>query len=143
MCAKKRIPVASTRLKLLDEHGTEGVLLGTMCRRCGEHFFGHVVFCQNCSSRELDTVELTNHGTLYSYTIVRVPPAGWPGDVPYVLGQVELPEGPHVLSEVIDCPYEQLKVGMELKLALVVGAEDDEGRDVIVYKWRKRRPESS
>ena len=87
-------------------------------------------------------MELANHGTLYSYTIVRVPPAGWPGDVPYALGQVELPEGPHVLSEVIDCLYEHLKVGMELELALVVGAEDDEGRDVIVYKWRRRRPES-
>ena len=89
---------------------------------------------------DLAPVELSNHGTLYSYTVVRVPPEGWPGGVPYALGQVELPEGPHVLSEVIDCPYNDLKVGMRLELALAVAADDRDGREVIVYKWR--RPEA-
>lgn len=127
-------------MKLLNDQGTEGLFLGTRCLQCGEHFFGPVVFCQNCTSRDLAPVELSNHGTLYSYTVVRVPPEGWPGGVPYALGQVELPEGPHVLSEVIDCPYNDLKVGMRLELALAVAADDRDGREVIVYKWR--RPEA-
>ena len=107
------------------------------CRRCGEHFFGEVLFCQNCSSDDLELVELSKMGTLYSYTIVRVPPAGWPGSVPYALGQVEVPEGPHVLSEVVECPFDQLKVGMRLELVLVAGGEDGEGNRVVVYKWRQ------
>ena len=117
----KRVPVAPMRLKLLNDQGTEGVLLGTRCRRCGACFFGRVVLCRRCSSGELEPVGLSNQGTLYSYTIVRIPPAGWPGGVPYALGQVELPEGPHVISEVVDCPYEKLNVGMKLELALAVG----------------------
>jgi uncharacterized OB-fold protein len=133
---KKRLPVIPSRFRLLNEDGTEGVLLGKRCRACGEHFFGDVVFCRRCSSTDLEPVELSKHGTLYSYTIVRVPPAGWPGDVPYALGQVELPEGPHVLSEVVDCPFERLRVGMALELAPEVGGEDAEGNEVVVYKWR-------
>ena len=137
MKENKFVSVSPARLKLLNEQGTDGVLLGRRCRRCGEHFFGDVPFCQNCTSDDLESVELSKSGTLYSYTIVRVPPAGWPGGVPYALGQVELPEGPHVLSEVIDCPFDQLKVGMKLELALLVVGEDGEGNGVVVYKWRQ------
>jgi uncharacterized OB-fold protein len=137
MTAKVRVSVSPPRMKLLNDQGTEGVLLGTRCRQCGEHFFGPVVFCQSCTSRDLEPVELSKHGTLYSYTIVRVPPEGWPGGVPYALGQVELPEGPHVLSEVVDCPYEELNVGMRLELTFAVSGEDRDGREVVVYKWRR------
>ena len=140
MREKKRVSVAPARLKLLNEEGTEGVLLGTRCGRCGEHFLGDVVFCRNCSSDKLERVELSKRGTLYSNTIVRVPPAGWQGGVPYALGQVELSEGPHVLSEVVECPFEQLQVGMKLELVLVVGGEDSEGNEVVVYKWRRETP---
>ena len=138
MKAKRPASVAPDRLKLLNEEGTAGVLVGTHCAHCGEYFFGDVVFCQNCSAKDLEPVELSKHGTLYSYTIVRVSPPGWPGDVPYVLGQVELPEGPHIISEVVDCPYQELQTGMNLELALVIGGKDVEGSDLVVYKWRRR-----
>ena len=137
MSQGKRVPVAAARLKLLNDQGTEGVLLGTLCRECEAYFFGSVVMCRRCSSSELEPVELSSQGTLYSYTIVRIPPAGWPGGVPYALGQVELPEGPHVISEVLDCPYEKLEVGMKLELALAVGGEDAKGDELVVYKWRQ------
>ena len=137
MTAKVRVSVSPPRMKLLNDQGTEGVLLGTRCRQCGEHFFGPVVFCQNCTSRDLEPVELSKQGTLYSYTIVRVPPEGWPGGVPYALGQVQLPEGPHVLSEVINCPYDELNVGMRLELAFAVSGEDPNGRGIVLYKWRR------
>ena len=139
MTSKKRVSVAPARLKLLDDAGERGVLLGTACSRCGAHFFGSVVFCQDCTSADLKPVELNPRGSLYSYTVVRVPPAGWQGDVPYALGQVQTQEGPHVVSEVVGCPFEELKVGMEMEMALVVGGEDLEGNELVVYKWRPRQ----
>jgi uncharacterized OB-fold protein len=106
------------------------------CRTCGEHFFGAVVFCRRCSSRDLEPVELSRQGTLYSYTIVRVPPPGWKGAVPYALGQVELPEGPHVLCK-LDCPHEALRIGMRLELALEDAGVDGDGNQLVIYGWRK------
>ena len=73
---------------------------------------------------------------MFSYTIVRIPPPGWPGEVPYVLGQVELPQGPQVLAEVVDCEHDDLKIGMAVELTLqAVPAENGEA-DKAVYKWR-------
>ena len=99
--------------------------------------FGPATFCQSCSSSNLEQIELATQGILYSYTIVRVPPPGWPGPVPYVLGEVELPEGPHVLAEVVDCAHDDLQVGMPMSLALLVVAMPDvPDSERVVYKWR-------
>ena len=125
-----------TRLKLTSEHGSEGVLLGTRCRECGACSFGPAILCQRCTSSSLESVELTSRGVLYSYTLVHVPPAGWPGPVPYVLGQVELDDGPHVLAEVVDCRWEDLKVGMAMVLALQTVTMPDSDEQKAVYKWR-------
>jgi hypothetical protein len=155
------VSVDPKRLKLTASDGPEGVLLGVLlgfrCRECRVYVFGPATFCQSCTSGSLEPVELSKRGVLYSYTIVRVPPAGWPGPVPYVLGQVELPEGLQVLAEVVDCPESDLKIGMAVKLALRLVKTDRpltptyqggerarvaQGEDggVVVYKWKPEQP---
>ena len=130
------VSVDPNRLRLTDDAGTEGVLLGVRCRQCGIYLFGSTAFCQACTAGDLESVELSRRGTLYSYTVVRVPPAGWPGPVPYILGEVELPEGPHVLAEVIDCSESALKLGIAVELALQAVLDKDSGETRVVYKWR-------
>lgn len=136
------VSVDPHRLLLTEETGGGGVLLGQRCRQCQVCVFGPAIFCQACSSGDLESVQLSREGALYSFTVVRVPPAGWPGKVPYTLGEVELPEGPHVLAEIIDCDPESLKLGMSMELALeqVAVAESNQGSGKVlaVYKWRPR-----
>ena len=124
-------------LRLTRDDGASGTLVGMRCTVCGIVVFGPATFCQSCSSPQLEQIDLATEGSLYSYTIVRVPPPGWPGPVPYVLGEVELPEGPHVLAEVIDCEHDDLRVGMPVALALrPVEMPDVADSERIVYKWR-------
>ena len=137
------VSVDPQRFRLTDESGESGglgVLLGQRCRQCQVYVFGPAVFCQACSSGDLESVQLSRQGTLYSFTVVRVPPAGWPGQVPYTLGEVELLEGPHVLAEIIDSEPDRLKLGMSMELALerVSVAESNKGlaKVLAVYKWR-------
>ena len=130
------VSVDPNRLRLTDDTGTAGVLLGVRCRQCGVYLFGSATFCQACTAGDLESVELGRRGTLYSYTVVRVPSTGWPGPVPYILGEVELPEGPHVLAEVIDCPESELKLGIAVELALQTVLDKDSGETRVVYKWR-------
>lgn len=127
--------VDPSRLRLDEDRPTEGSLIGMRCLDCGIYVFGQAVFCQACSSPQLEPAELSRTGSLYSYTIVRVPPDGWPGPVPYVLGEVALPEGPHVLAEVIDFAYEDLRIDMEVGLALREVRSGDSGSPLMVYKW--------
>ena len=130
------VSVDPTRLRLTNPEGTQGVLLGSHCRSCGVYIFGPAVFCQACTSRDLEPVDLASRGTLFSYTVVRVPPPGWPGPVPYILGQVELPEGPQVLAQVVDCEEAQLMIGMNVELTLRVVNPEDGDAAKSVYKWR-------
>ena len=124
-------------LRLTDDSGEHGVLLGMRCRQCGVCVFGPATFCQSCTASDLEALELASNGTLFSYTIVRVPPPGWPGAVPYVLGEVELTEGPHVLAEVVDCAHDNLRVGMPVELTLRLVAMDGVANsERVVYKWR-------
>ena len=124
------------RLRITGDAGTEGTLIGFRCRECGVSVFGPATFCQSCTSFDVEPVDLGRVGTLYSYTIVRIPPAGWPGPVPYVLGQVELPSGPQVLAEVIDCEHSALTIGMPVELAIQAVPAQEGGGDKLVYKWR-------
>lgn len=132
---RPRISADSTRLKLLNSAGTRGILLGSRCLQCGHHVFGNAPACQACSSTNIQEVSLGTLGTLFSYTIVRTPPPGWQGDVPYALGQVELPQGPHVISQIVDCPFDLLETGMQLELAIADVGKTDGAGDVVVYKW--------
>ena len=134
------VSVDPNRLKITNADATEGSLKGTLvgfrCQDCGASVFGAAIFCQSCTSTDLEPVDLGSKGILYSFTIVRIPPAGWPGPVPYVLGQVELPQGPQVLAEVIDCKHEDLKIGMAVEMVLQVVPAENGGPDKAVYKWR-------
>ena len=111
-------------------------MVGFRCSECGVTVFGPATFCQSCTSIEVEQIDLGQKGTLYSYTIVRIPPAGWPGPVPYILGQVELPAGPQVLAEVINCEDSDLAIGMSVELAIQAVPAHEGGEDKLVYKWR-------
>ena len=134
------VSVDPHRLKITSQNGPDGSLKGTLigfsCKDCGAPVFGPAIFCQSCTSTNLEPVDLGSKGILYSFTIVRIPPAGWPGPVPYVLGQVELPQGPQVLAEVIDCEHDDLKIGMPVEMTIQSVPAENGGPDKAVYKWR-------
>lgn len=134
------VSVDPQRLKLTDESGAQGTLVGFQCKDCRVTVFGPATFCQSCTSSDLESVELESRGTLFSYTIVRIPPAGWPGPVPYILGQVALPEGPHVLAEIVDCEESVLQLDMPMELAFQVVKSQESEAEKIVYKWRPSLP---
>jgi hypothetical protein len=72
-----------------------------------------------------------------SYTIIHVPPSPlWKGPVPYAIGRVELKEGVEVTSQIVGCDFQNLKVGIEMDLVVEKAEQDQEGNDVMVYRWR-------
>ena len=130
------ISIDPTRLRITSDSGSTRTLIGFQCKECETSVFGPAVFCQSCTSRNLEPVDLGVQGILFSYTIVRIPPAGWPGDVPYALAQVELPQGPQVLAEIIGCEFDDLKIGMEVEMTIQSVPAENGGPDKAVYKWR-------
>ena len=122
-------------LKLLDLNGTMGVLQGTNCINCNAISIGANRYCPNCTSQNVQTQDLSTKGILTNYTIVRRAAASWDGPVPYILGDVLLPEGVNVSAELIDCAPSKIYEGMKVDLTLRKGGQDKNNNSIIVYKW--------
>ncbi len=104
------------------------------CRKCGKVFMPGRLICDACKSREFDTVRLPAAGSIYTYTVVRVPPSGFASQAPYVLAIVELDGGSPVSADlsgagspgplrgvkltmqITDCNPEDVKIGSKVKL---------------------------
>jgi uncharacterized OB-fold protein len=112
----KPLPVPSELSRPYWDGLKEGRLCLQRCRACGEHVFYPRPHCPACLSTELDWVEMSGRGKVYSYTVVRraMNPA-FADDVPYVYAIVELDEGPRVMTNVVNCPPEDVRVDMPVR----------------------------
>jgi uncharacterized protein len=112
-------------------------LLGSRCSQCGETSLGRAKVCANCGQATITEIPLSNHGVLWTFTVVRHrPPGDYKGPDPFVpfgMGLVELPEGLRVLSP-IQCDVAQLKIGLQLRFKPVVRKESD-GREIVSFTF--------
>ncbi len=93
----------------------EGRLLLPCCNDCGRYHFRPEVACTHCFSLNWEWVQASGRGTLYSYTAIhRAPVPGF--KTPAVLAIVELEEGVAMLSNLVRCAPEELRIGMPLQV---------------------------
>jgi uncharacterized protein len=127
-----------------DESGSPH-LIGSRCPACGTYVFPpRSLDCPNpgCDNGTLEPVALSRRGTLWSYAENRyAPPPPYPAPdpfEPFAVAAVELAdEGLIVLGKVVTGTLaEDLKVGMEMELAIEPLYRDDEGVERTVYAWR-------
>jgi uncharacterized OB-fold protein len=87
------------------------------CRSCGNAQFYPKTTCTTCGADELDWEDASGRGTLYTFTVARRPthPA-FTGTEPYVVAIIELAEGPRVTGNLVDCPVDDVRVGMPVEL---------------------------
>jgi uncharacterized OB-fold protein len=78
----------------------KGRFLGLKCRQCGAYTVPPQKVCSNCHSEEMEVVELSREGEVKSFTVIYTPAEGF--TPPYIVGLVELVEGPWVTVSVID-----------------------------------------
>jgi uncharacterized OB-fold protein len=94
----------------------EGVLRVQRCTACGIHVFIPQPVCTRCQGPDLEWVESSGRGTVYSHTTVhRAPRPEF--ESPYVVAIVEMEEGWHMLTNVVDCAPEEVSVGMPVEVA--------------------------
>lgn len=65
---------------------------------------------------ELEWVECSGKGTVYSFTIPGAPTAPqWNDDGDYAIAIVELDEGARLTANILNCPPEAVNIGMKVK----------------------------
>lgn len=96
--------------KAYTEALKENKLLGLKCDACGAYTVPPKKVCIDCASEEMEIVELSGTGKIRTFTVIRVPPEGFEG--PYVVGLVELSEGPWLMATILGIDAD--KANMEI-----------------------------
>ena len=65
------------------ESAKAGKVLARKCTKCGELHLSTVYFCQKCGNKGFENHELAGQGSIATYTIITVPPAGFEKLTPY------------------------------------------------------------
>ena len=95
----------------------DGRLLVKRCADCGKAHFYPRPFCPYCWSERVEWETASGRATLYTWSVVYsndLPPFGT--RVPYVAAIVDLDEGPRMMTNVVDCAFDDLRVGMPLQV---------------------------
>jgi uncharacterized OB-fold protein len=116
-------------LKAFFEEARAGRLTAIRCGRCGELAIPPKEYCPRCHERAWEPVPLGGHGTIASFTVIRVPPRGHAAEAPYAVALVRLHEGPSLLGRIVEIPLEALRVGLPVRFRPLV----NEGQTAIGF----------
>lgn len=105
------------------------------CRRCGQVYFPPRLICATCGSKEFDPVKLAEKGKVLTYTVIRVPPHQFVDQAPYAMGIVELEDGVKVMAQIVDCSFNELRVGLPVKIEFRKIFEEGEA-GIICYGYK-------
>ncbi len=116
-------------------------LIGSRCEACGVVTFPEQDSCPACTGTAVERHLLSRTGTLWTWTVQgfrpKSPPYEGPVEFePYPVGYVELPGEVKVETLLVDATPEQLRIGMEMELAIVPFASSVTDEPMVTYAFR-------
>jgi uncharacterized OB-fold protein len=105
------------------------------CRDCGDLRYYPRALCTQCLSSRIEWVRARGTGKVYTFTATYQNQApGFRDSLPYVMAYVELDEGVKMLTNLVDCRPEQVKIGMPVEVVF-----EDVTPAVTLAKFRPAR----
>ncbi|GGG19269.1 DNA-binding protein [Caldovatus sediminis] len=88
----------------------EGRFLVKGCASCGKNHWYPRAICPFCFSDRTEWRPASGRGVIYSLSVMKRAPE------PYVMAYVTLEEGPTMMTNIVDCDFDALKIGQKVKL---------------------------
>jgi len=99
------------------EFGQRYRLEAERCTGCEKILYPPRLACPDCGARSFEEVVLPRDGKVLTYTIIRVPPAGFTEQTPLPLALVELENGVRLMVQIGDVEDpESIEIGMPVRL---------------------------
>lgn len=95
------------------EAAAQGKLLVKRCAGCGEYHHYPRSICPFCFSARTEWRQASGAGTIYSYSVMRR------AEVPYVIAYVTLDEGVSMLTNIVRCDPDAVRIGQRVKVSFV------------------------
>lgn len=116
MAILKPMPLATKISAPFWQALKENQLKIQQCNHCDGWVFYPRNHCIHCFAHDLEWKQVSGEGTLYSYTLTRIPTMPeFSDEMPQALAVVELEQGVRINSTLIDVAEEDIKIGMALK----------------------------
>ena len=132
----KPLPQVSPEMAPFFEAAHRRQLVVQRCAGCGALRFPARSICSACLSREATWIPVSGRGTVFSFAIMHqaVHP-GFAAETPYAVVVIQLDEGPRLLSNLVDCPPADVRIGRPVEVVF-----DDVTPEVTLPKFRPLTP---
>jgi len=101
------------------------------CNACGQFWFPPSASCPHCLAADFAWTPVSGKGKVYSFVVFhRVYHPSYEGEVPYVVGLVELDEGPRMLTNIVGIPVDKVRCNMPVTVVF-----DDVAEGVSIPKF--------
>ena len=132
--APRPLPQITPEMGPFWEAARRHELVVQRCRGCGALRFPAREICSRCLARDAEWIPVSGRGTVFSYAIMhQVYHPGFADAVPYAVVVVELEEGARILSNLIDCAVEDLRIDMTVEVVF-----EELSPEVTLPKFRPR-----
>jgi hypothetical protein len=135
---EKPLPVIREETKEFWEGCRRHELLIQRCKECQTYRFPPRPLCHQCQSGNVEWARSSGKGTLYSFTILQHAKNSplypvFTKEAPYAVILVELPDvgGLHMVSNILDCKLEDIKIGMPVEVVF-----DDVTEEITLPKFK-------
>jgi uncharacterized OB-fold protein len=105
------------------------------CTGCGRVSFPPREICPECSSKETETVKLSDEGKIITYTVIRVASEKFAKHTPFAVGIVELADGVRITTQIADVDVDTLSVGQPVRMVFRKIQEDGRA-GVLCYGYK-------
>lgn len=103
-------PPVSPETKPFWDAAAEGRLLIKTCRSCGQAHYYPRAICPFCFGEATEWLPASGRGIIYSYSVMRRVP------VPYAIAYVTLEEGVTMMTNIVDCDLDAIRIGQAVKV---------------------------
>ena len=125
MARKITSPVVTAETQAFWNAAREGRFTIPLCAACGKAHWYPRAICPFCSSDKVEWRAASGRGTIYTFSVMRRVKD------PYVIAHVTLAEGPTMLTNIVDCDFDALRIGQPV---LVVFQATENGPPVPMFK---------
>jgi uncharacterized protein len=118
-------PVVTAEGKAFFDAARQGRFMIPVCTACNRAHWYPRAICPFCASDKVEWREASGKGTIYTFSAMRRVKE------PYVIAHVTLAEGPTMLTNIVDCDTDQVRISQKVT---VVFQETENGPPVPVFK---------
>jgi hypothetical protein len=103
------------------EAAAQRKLVMQRCQDCRAWVWTPRPSCNECGGDRLEWTPMSGNGEVYSFTVIRqvvgrAASKAFEPDIPYVVAWVDLDEGPRMITNIVGCPVEDVKLGMKVSV---------------------------